>query len=491
MFDSSYDDWNHKRVKAIISHYSYVWFNGKKILDLGAGVGSIGAALARLGADVLCVEARGENIVAINKAHPHLKTLQADLDTSWPFEGQRFDMVLSLGLLCHLDNYDKHINDICSVAEHIVLETEVLDSSDIDYKLKFFEDSHINDLSFSGKACVVSAQNIQNRLSALGATYKRKDDASLNSGDDYRYDWKENNTGKQASNRRMYFIRRDPHLAKMQENTQHIQKAENVIIEQTNIRQLNAQPQGQISNHKPYSLAANRMAINKTAIDRAAATRAKHNSQQPVFYGKPVFNPFTTPTPYVPINTTKIRLFFNYYEDKNPERQKELDYCLQKNIDNNLLDIIILESEKNPTYNFYFEKINQLTGPDDINIIANSDIFFDNTIGLVSRMQPKEAYVLSRWDWYGEGSIPKHRAIKNSQDTWIIRGKAENIDGNFCLGIPFCDNRIAFELSKAGYMVSNPSRSIKTYHYHNSGVRKYADNERVNGQYLFVEPISL
>ena len=486
MFDSSYDDRNHKLAKAIISHYSYTFFYGKKILDLGAGQGGIAAALARLGADVLCVDARGENITTINKLHPHLKTLRCDIDNEWPFAGQHFDMVLSLGLLCHIDNYDKHLNDICGVAEHVVLETEVLDTADIDWKMKFFEDAAINDLSFTGKACVVSAQNIQNRLSAISATYKRKDDPNRNS-DNIRYNWVENNIGKQVGNRRMWFIRRDPHLVKIAANNEQIQKAENVIIENNNVRQLNA---AAIPTHAPtYSIAANRAAINTSMLQRKAANNARYNKGTSLFYGKPVFNHNSTPTPTLP--QTKIRLFFNYYEDKNPERQKEIDYCLQKNIDNNLLDIIILESEKTPTYNFYFEKINQLTRPDDINIIANSDIFFDSSIGLVSQMQPKEAYVLSRWDWYGEGSIAKHRAIKNSQDVWIIKGKAENIDGSFCLGVPFCDNRIAFELSRAGYKVSNPSRSIKTYHFHNSGVRKYRDDERVNGQYLFVEPTSL
>jgi 2-polyprenyl-3-methyl-5-hydroxy-6-metoxy-1,4-benzoquinol methylase len=195
VFDIFYEEWNSKRVKAIIQYYSVPFFANKRILDLGSGRGELANSLSRLGADVLCVDARKSNLDFITKNNSHLKTLQADLDNEWPFSGQRFDMVLSLGLLCHLDNYDKHIKDICGVAEHIVLETEVLDTTDINWKLKYYEDKVENDLSASGKACVVSAANIQNHLSNLGATYKRKDDAILNC-DKGNYSWKETNSGK-------------------------------------------------------------------------------------------------------------------------------------------------------------------------------------------------------------------------------------------------------------------------------------------------------
>jgi hypothetical protein len=202
----------------------------------------------------------------------------------------------------------------------------------------------VADLSHSGKACVVSAQNIQNRISALGATYKRKDDAILNTAGQFSYDWKETNSGKNSSNRRMWFIRRDPNLVKLAENHEQTQKAENVIIAQNSVRKLNTHPE---PTHPPiYSVAANRAAINTKAIGRNNIRQNKYENHPAVFYGKPVFSHNPILFQPIPTLTTKIRLFYNYYEDKNPERQKEIDYCLQKNIDNPLLDIIILESEK-------------------------------------------------------------------------------------------------------------------------------------------------
>jgi hypothetical protein len=185
-----------------------------------------------------------------------------------------------------------------------------------------------------------------------------------------------------------------------------------------------------------------------------------------------------------------IRLLYNYYEDKNPARKKEIDFCLQKNLENNYLNMVIIESAEKLTYDFFFNRINELTGPDDINIICNSDIFFDDTIRLASHLPPRKAYALSRWDFIN----PQHSNLFNredSQDTWIIRGPAKHIVGNFTLGMKGCDNRIAFELQQAGYHPTNPAHSIKTHHVHNSNVRNYSHKDTVKGNYLRLKLTSL
>lgn len=185
-----------------------------------------------------------------------------------------------------------------------------------------------------------------------------------------------------------------------------------------------------------------------------------------------------------------IRLFYNYYEDKHPDRKKEIDFCLQQNLNNPHLNTIIFETPSKPTYNTFFHKINEITGPDDINIICNSDIFFDDSISLVSTIETRSVYVLCRWDWHSADHVVFANR-PDSQDTWIIKGKVENVFGDFCLGVLGCDNRIAYEFNKAGYRVSNPSKSIKTYHVHNSGIRNYTKKDVVPPPYLTLHPRSL
>jgi len=50
---------------------------------------------------------------------------------------------------------------------------------------------------------------------------------------------------------------------------------------------------------------------------------------------------------------------------------------------------------------------------------------------------------------------------------------------NFTQGVPGCDNKIAYLLQEAGYVVTNPSTTIKTYHLHLSGIRHYNAKYRV------------
>ena len=90
-----------------------------------------------------------------------------------------------------------------------------------------------------------------------------------------------------------------------------------------------------------------------------------------------------------------VNLFINYYRDKNPERANELMVCflkngLCKNIDHAFVfvdDTIPNQRDRNqltyvyfgrPTFEDFFFYINTVTNEDDINIIANTDIYFDD-----------------------------------------------------------------------------------------------------------------
>ena len=69
--------------------------------------------------------------------------------------------------------------------------------------------------------------------------------------------------------------------------------------------------------------------------------------------------------------------------------------------------------------------------------------------------------------------------VPDSQDTWVFNGN-ERLDFvqdiNFTMGLAGCDNRLAFELQKAGFEVLNPSRSVYSFHLHNTPIRTNADH---------------
>jgi len=200
-----------------------------------------------------------------------------------------------------------------------------------------------------------------------------------------------------------------------------------------------------------------------------------------------------------------IALFINYFNCTQPERQREYDIALIHNLENPHIDEVYLLGkdlppadrkitriplEGRPTYRQFFEEINFNVGDDDISIVSNSDIFFDDTLTLVRQMNPHDCYALSRWD---ESKIVQ--VFGDSQDCWIFRGLIKPV--NYCdfpLGMLGCDNRIAHELMAAGYHVTNPCHSIRTHHVHQSGIRQ--DPERrpdntVPGPYHIVHPSHL
>lgn len=208
-----------------------------------------------------------------------------------------------------------------------------------------------------------------------------------------------------------------------------------------------------------------------------------------------------------------IRLFTTIYPESNEIRRAEYGQCFELNVANDYIDEICLLSEggeellptkktikvrrlqQRPTYQNYFDWINELVTVDDISIIANTDIFFDEQLSLFLnwRMPSRTIFALSRWD-YRENSQPELYDHNDSQDAWIFRGKPKGVFGNFPLGIPRCDNRIAAEFEKAGYCVLNPSFSLRCYHVHDSPPRTYLDDhhsEAIGPPYKYVWPHNL
>jgi spore maturation protein CgeB len=204
-----------------------------------------------------------------------------------------------------------------------------------------------------------------------------------------------------------------------------------------------------------------------------------------------------------------IRLFINWYQDSKPERAAELELCLSHNLNLSAIDEVVnigdtpignedryIKHFSRITYNDYFKVINEIAGPDDISIIANLDIVFNDTILHAVKMQRNECYALTRYDATLAGITFFNRA--DSQDVWIFKGKPPQIVGaDFNLGVPGCDNRIAYLLNLNGYLVTNPSLTIKTYHYHNSNIRNYMNArgysivKAVPGPYLMLKPLAL
>jgi len=175
-----------------------------------------------------------------------------------------------------------------------------------------------------------------------------------------------------------------------------------------------------------------------------------------------------------------MNYYVEYWDCGNEERNKEVIDCINKNIKLNIFKNIFIFSKSKEnrlqlpvincervTYQFIFD--NCING---VNIFANSDMEFDETINLANNIKSDEFYALTRY----EDNMLLHKHDDpykgyDSQDVWIWRDSCKIKNANFFLGLPGCDNKIAFIAESYGYNVKNPSKSIKTYHRHKTNIR--------------------
>lgn len=206
-----------------------------------------------------------------------------------------------------------------------------------------------------------------------------------------------------------------------------------------------------------------------------------------------------------------IILYLNYYVDPDEVRDKEIKECFFNNLENPTISKIVcfkdhntpiptdsskveyVVFDKRPTYANFFSAMRSFSRSDNINILINSDIYFDSSLKLLLKHKfgRNQCFAISRWE---AGEKLTMKVGRDSQDVWVIKGKPlTTLCANFCLGIAGCDNRLAYELKQAGYNVSNPSQTIKCVHVHHSQLRRYSKNpsDCVPGPYLMLPQTSL
>jgi|SaaInlStandDraft_4_1057021.scaffolds.fasta_scaffold02018_2 hypothetical protein len=207
-------------------------------------------------------------------------------------------------------------------------------------------------------------------------------------------------------------------------------------------------------------------------------------------------------------NGNVANLLISFYNETNVDRLNEYKMCLNNNIKNiHIKQIIvfyeyILEEDKHKqddfllsgndkvkilymkrnkprtiSYNCMIDYANaELKG--EIVIISNSDIYFDSTLEHIfdfDYFYPVNLmFSLTRTNLKNykteSGDIWKRHA--GSQDTWVFKSPIKKICENINLGWVKCDTKFSYEMDKIGYLVLNPSDTIKCWHVHDSNTRK-------------------
>jgi hypothetical protein len=248
-------------------------------------------------------------------------------------------------------------------------------------------------------------------------------------------------------------------------------------------------------------------------------------------------------------------LITTYYISNVISRQKEIQRCLIKNCENEYIEKIYLLNDNYYDMSFlhndskiiqiiiHSSKLNFKDAikfinenlQDNICILANSDIYFDNSLSKIGSMNNK-FYALLRYDETGNNLKPiigkegasgfptneTHNNIKpiigkegasgetmcptnknlfklydcprdDAQDAWIFQSPLKidlnEIDFNF--GTLGCDNIFANKIYETNIELSNPCYDIIITHVHLSDIRTYSEETRLKGRYCYIQPCNI
>jgi hypothetical protein len=205
-------------------------------------------------------------------------------------------------------------------------------------------------------------------------------------------------------------------------------------------------------------------------------------------------------------------LYSQYYRAKTPERQAEIDRCLEINLRHPGLDkVVVLREDDSPpipkgtvacevidsnerlTYSQWLALAKR--EPEAIALLVNSDIYVGDGLEYLDQVfaTPNAFLALSRYNPETSGErLLLNRYPHWTQDTWGIRTDAPVPQSllyasTFSLGYPGCDNRIAYVMWSHGFDVKNPGYFIKTVHLHQEESRPYdTHSDRLYGGVSYV-----
>lgn len=195
-----------------------------------------------------------------------------------------------------------------------------------------------------------------------------------------------------------------------------------------------------------------------------------------------------------------------FYNDPMPARAAELLECLRRNLDNPHVEGVhvfvesgdparvrddhgplrhpkatLVPHGRRVTFHDLFGYANRHLAGRRV-AIANSDIYFDHTLARLDAYALEgQLLCLSRWEADPDGR-PYLFEHPFSQDVWAFQAPLRPFPCDWFLGLPGCENRLAHEAARAGLRLSNPSRSVRAHHLHQSQVRHYTERQRVGGE---------
>ena len=163
--------------------------DGRRVLEVGAGVGRLTGFFIDRGCSVVVTEARSENVTELRRRLPTVDAKEADVEETLENLG-RFDVVFCYGVLYHLENPLRALRNMAAVCDDLLLiETMVCDSRTPVLRLED-ETTSVNQ-ALRGLAHRPSPSYLAIALNRIGFDYVY---AATDPPDhpDYRFSWLDN-----------------------------------------------------------------------------------------------------------------------------------------------------------------------------------------------------------------------------------------------------------------------------------------------------------
>lgn len=177
-----HDQWNQKLSKKIIQLFGEDWFSQKNVLEVGCGHGLTGIELLKLGSNVVFSDIRKEFLLELAQ-YLHSVNLPvncAEIDHNNDYEfNMQFDLVIHIGLLYHLKNWKKDLENSFKHSNTVILESRVYPFNEIHEELSIG-----NDFGYSSphlEEVFLGEKTIENHLEQIGCKFIKFTSSDLNS----------------------------------------------------------------------------------------------------------------------------------------------------------------------------------------------------------------------------------------------------------------------------------------------------------------------
>jgi SAM-dependent methyltransferase len=182
------------RLVNLFAHVDLERIRNLKILEVGAGLGTLGQAFERLGFEVLSTDGRREHVETMRRLGR--KTAQLDLDSQDLGSLGEFDIILAFGVLYHLRDPARFLESCARCAGILFLETVVTDASEPALNSVRERSGRLGrDQALHGRGCRPSPSWVENACRDAGFDHVTDISTGLANWDIGVFDWTPANRG--------------------------------------------------------------------------------------------------------------------------------------------------------------------------------------------------------------------------------------------------------------------------------------------------------